>query len=631
MDRKIVDLSDAELASLGFLGDAASPGMIKIVEAIKAHPGQLGYVSCLMLDCLKRQHPPPNPQQDVPKSTQPPPNAPRFPIRVSPTHSSDSDHDVHTLVAPHLISNYERHYYYHGISRNPPKLLYRSDLETNPFPIPQQGTHFSKIPYKTVNGVFNTPLNPIWDTQVFPRVSAAMKTHGIKWSSINTARFTTVTDHNITTGPIVIWIAVRPNTTTSEALRDASPAILNIFTKFEIMDVVLEWYEGEMHHLAGPSLMNVVNRTNPTFGLNHAFNTGLGIPIARESDGAQGTLTFLFKEMKTKEGKVSDRVLGVTNKHVACKVTTEDYEFNGTDPQYILVCGEERLQRAIAQIEKAISTGLRNAVKLVEEVSGLEAKVGTPAEDSRSLRRIRTELKDLEEDNMLLETFLNEINREWQNGESRRLGIVEWAPKISVDVDHCCYTRDLATIVIDPYKLVNFERNVIDLGDKFTTSELEDRFWPHDATRQGNTIPVDHQLPILRALPHSLTIQPDTVDERGEPLYVVGKYGNATNLTLGCYSAMSGYKCNEFEEESREVAVYNYTKNQGHDLETHNDFSDYGDSGSLIFTGSGDGLAMLHSGTPYGTHSHVTFGTPLWWVMEQIRTRYPFAEFYGIN
>ena len=49
-------------------------------------------------------------------------------------------------------------FWYHGVSGDPPELMYRSDLEANPFP---PGTNFFKIPIKTAHGVFNTPLNDI--------------------------------------------------------------------------------------------------------------------------------------------------------------------------------------------------------------------------------------------------------------------------------------------------------------------------------------------------------------------------------------------------------------------------------------------------------------------------------------
>ena len=52
-------------------------------------------------------------------------------------------------------------------------------------------------------------------------------------------------------------------------------------------------------------------------------------------------------------------------------------------------------------------------------------------------------------------------------------------------------------------------------------------------------------------MPRRLVINLDTEDKNGEPLYIVGKYGNTTKL--GNYSGMDAYTCTEFGLESREV------------------------------------------------------------------------------
>lgn len=83
---------------------------------------------------------------------------------------------------------------------------------------------------------------------------------------------------------------------------------------------------------------------------------------------------------------------------------------------------------------------------------------------SRALRRTKTELEERNEDNGLLQTLFDQVNADWQNGDERRFGIVDWAPKISVQVDGRNYTRDIATFVIEETKLKNFEKNVVDLG-----------------------------------------------------------------------------------------------------------------------------------------------------------------------
>ena len=371
-------------------------------------------------------------------------------------HREPVGHDL--VVAPDLISKYEMNFWYHGVSGNPPKLMWRSDLETNPFPIPPPGTNFFKIPTKTAHGVFNTPLNAVWET-VAPQILASMKANGLQYSALKTARFSTVEDgKGETFGPVVVWIAVRLNTTNAEAVRDATPDILNILSDVQITDVVVEWYEGSVTSLVGPPLMSVVDNTSGKFGHNHPFNTGLGIPIARQSDDAQGTLTFLFKEMKTSSGKPSNRILGLTNKHVASLDTTTDYELDEADPQHILVCGDRRLARAVSEIEDAVTTGLRDAVRLAKELKD------TPKENASALRRRKNALEDKNEDNDALQTLFAEVTADWQDTNGRRFGVVDWAPHISVRVDERHYTHDIATFVVDGEKLKNFERNSVDLG-----------------------------------------------------------------------------------------------------------------------------------------------------------------------
>ena len=197
-----------------------------------------------MVDRLRRRYQaPPQDVAEAPAS----PTSPTSPTigEVEALYSQlGNDSDAHTVVAPDLISKYEMNFWYHGISGDPPNLMYRSDLETNPFPIPPPGTDFSKIPTKTAHGVFNTPLNAVWEN-VAPQILKSMKANGLQYTALSTARFSTFEDgKGETLGPVVVWIAVRPDTTNAKAVRDATPDILNILSDVQITDVVVEWYEG---------------------------------------------------------------------------------------------------------------------------------------------------------------------------------------------------------------------------------------------------------------------------------------------------------------------------------------------------------------------------------------------------
>ncbi|KAG8718408.1 hypothetical protein FRC08_005310 [Ceratobasidium sp. 394] len=414
-----------------------------------------------------------------------------------------------------------------------------------------------------------------------------------------TTRFSTVeNDVESSLGPVVVWIAIRTGTKPRDAC-NAMPDILRVLSSFNISNVVVEWYEGEVVPLDGPPLMGI------------------------QSDDAQGTITLLFKEVKTSGGEPSNRVLALTNKHIASINTATDFELDEANPEHILVCGNRRLGLAITEIEEVVAKGFRDSVRLFEEVQELVKEVGTDAEDALALERKMNALKEKNEDNVGLKALFNEVDGQWRDSDRRRFGIVDWTPKIDVRVDQRKYTRDIAAFAMDLKKLKNFVRNSVDLGNQFTAGELEDRFWPLETVRQGRRIPASLQLPIQSILTRHHVLNPDTYDKNSDPLYIVGKYGNTTKLTLGRYSGMEGYTCTEFGVESREVVVYNYSKTSG-------DFSNHGDSGSLIFTGDGHGLAMLHSGMPRGLHNHVTYGTPMWWVVKQVHLKYLFAEFYDI-
>ncbi|KIM48618.1 hypothetical protein M413DRAFT_82422 [Hebeloma cylindrosporum] len=203
-----------------------------------------------MVDCVKRE------------ATRP--STP--PSEVETLYSElSNDSDARTVVAPDLISKYEMNFWYHGISGNPPKLLWRSDFETNPFPIPTPGTNFLKIPTKAVHGVFKTPLNDVWDDTVAPRILASLKAQGLKYSAVQMARFSTVEDgKDETRGPIVVWIAVRPNSTNAGAVRDATPDILRILADVQLTDVVVEWYEASVVRLVDPPRVSVEDNTDPS-------------------------------------------------------------------------------------------------------------------------------------------------------------------------------------------------------------------------------------------------------------------------------------------------------------------------------------------------------------------------------
>lgn len=92
-----------------------------------------------------------------------------------------------------------------------------------------------------------------------------MKNRKIRYSAIQTARFVTHGEDRDSLGPVVIWIATYPTTTTAKNAHDASPTILALLEANGVEGAVVEWYEGAVEKLSGPPLLRVTTNTNPTY------------------------------------------------------------------------------------------------------------------------------------------------------------------------------------------------------------------------------------------------------------------------------------------------------------------------------------------------------------------------------
>jgi len=378
-----------------------------------------------------------------------------------------------TAVAPYVVSEYERTTYYNGISLDPPELLYRSDLLDNPFSLPK-GRH-SPTPTKTVHGVFNTRLNEVWH-DVAPQICKLLKARHIRYSAVKAARFFTHgEDEKGCLGPIVIWIATHPKTTTAENAHDVSPDIISLLETFGVKGAVIEWYEGAVETLAALPLLRVTLDTNPTYYVRRFLTAVLGMPITtkeREADDAQGSVGFFFHENRTRRDEPSARVFGVSNCHVLRKTATVDYEFKetGAARQLVRVAGSRRFQRGVNKIRAHIGHLGSDAELLVTEIADLELQLASDDPDEveeaeAGVKAKQTKLTEVKKDIGVLEAFYNELNAQWSDIGRRNIGHVDWAPKISVDVEGDRYTMDVGTFELDEARFKpNFKGNVIDLG-----------------------------------------------------------------------------------------------------------------------------------------------------------------------
>jgi hypothetical protein len=117
------------------------------------------------------------------------------------------------------------------------------------------------------------------------------------------------------------------------------------------------------------------------------------------------------------------------------------------------------------------------------------------------------------------------------------------------------------------------------------------------------------------------------VDSEGQPDLIVSKNGNTTDLTVGRYAGLMSLTLNKVGIESVELGIYNSS------YKTSEPFSAKGDSGSLVWhmrNGKAFIVGQLHSESNKGgsTSNDVTYCTPGWHLLSQIKKKFKHAEFY---
>ncbi|RDB20097.1 hypothetical protein Hypma_012780 [Hypsizygus marmoreus] len=538
-----------------------------------------------------------------------------------------------TIVSAHAVSDYERDWYYSGITDDGdhPLLLYRTGSDRYPC-IPPTGRNANQ-PTKSLRGVHGTPLNKVWRA-VGPQVSGLVKKAVKTRYSIDPARFITHGEDKDTLGPVVVWIAVYPGSTSADTAHEVSKDILELLKRNGVEDVEVEWHEAVTEKAIGPALLCIVGSNHATVDVRRHLTSALGIPIAtaeREEEDTQGTIGFFFHENHDRRGMPSTKVYAVTNHHVLRKRDEEKYEFRGAGAprQYVRVCGLRRFQKGLNEIRLDVSRHSTLADLYTREIIKFEEKETSQdeeeaEEDAEQLRITRQKLDEEKRAVEVLEQFYNNLKAQWSDIGLRNIGHVHYSPRISVDVEGERFTEDWGTIELLEAKFKDqFRGNVVDLGTAIPSDKLTEMMYPRSDGRPGFKYPENRQFRINDFVTREQLANPK-FDSEDQSNFIVLKHGCTTDLTIGRYAGLESFLCDEHGVESVELAIYNYDKRSG-------PFSAKGDSGSLIFDGLGRMVGLLHSGRLKRgglTSTHVTYATPAWWVIARIMEKYPHADFY---
>ncbi|KAH7890436.1 hypothetical protein F5I97DRAFT_1922768 [Phlebopus sp. FC_14] len=212
-------------------------------------------------------------------------------------------------VPPYAISKFEATFYYAGISRSPPKLVYRTSKD--PFVMPKGPEAYRRLKY--LYPVYDHELGDKWE-DVCPKVRDLLDKQQVRFSTIDLVRFRTVPNQQTpdVISPVVIWVGVLPDSLAGEDAFNSANAILALLED-----------EGYYNQLYKPA-----SDLNATRHVIDPLTTTLGLPIAAaRTPHFQGTMGLYFKD--------GDDLYGVTARHVLFPPDeiNSDYTYNPSGPR----------------------------------------------------------------------------------------------------------------------------------------------------------------------------------------------------------------------------------------------------------------------------------------------------------
>ena len=152
--------------------------------------------------------------------------------------------------------------------------------------------------------------------------------------------------------------------------------------------------------------------------------------------------------------------------------------------------------------------------------------------------------------------------------------------------------------------------------------------YPNPEDQATYSYPADSFLQAYGVVTASKISNPPHLDVNGRQCLMVVKNGAATDTRFGRANGLESVKRLYPEDgivkhDSLEIAVLPYGKG-------HSKFSDRGDFGSVVVTREGEILGLLTGGAGPTGETDITWLTPFWWLLEQIKKEFPGASLYPV-
>ena len=198
------------------------------------------------------------------------------------------------LFRSYIISKVEATFYYAGIQRSPPKLVYRTSKD--PFEPPTGPEAYRHLKY--LYPVCDQRLGERWE-DVRPKIRDLLDKHQVRFSTIDLVCFCTAPEQQTlpVISPVVILVGVLPDSLAGEDAFASANTILALLEDEGISAVDVEFRESVFRRSSGAELYEPASELDATRHVIDPLTTSLGLPIAAaKTPDFQGTMGFYFKD-----------------------------------------------------------------------------------------------------------------------------------------------------------------------------------------------------------------------------------------------------------------------------------------------------------------------------------------------
>jgi len=519
---------------------------------------------------------------------------------------------------PPCLSPVEARHYYNGLPSKP-LLIARTGAPWYP---PSGPEAYLRVKELRIPGQHE--LLDLWEDNIALRVHDILDRNKVNWSSTDIVRIAYVDDPF---GNLILWIGVRPRPIPLSYDVGINVALQckRLLLDHRITDVDVELRESDIIQTVGPPLLEPTDTSDSTAIQREPFTATLGLTIcAKDRPWAEGTAGFFLAVNGV------DKLFLVTARHVLFpRSDNKHFEHTNTSQacRYVLLLSGQSFQQHLLSVQKEINDQgpiVTDQEGRIQRVAGREDAASNATREDAEL-----EIKNAREREGCLTNLRRELSTNWAPDERRILGHVIYSPPIVVGAgtDQQKYTQDIAVIEVDPSKVKpnDFPGNIIDLGTKYTSTQLRERMHISPRNTHNFTYPNDRLFKLRGTIPIEEMRVPEMWDQDNERCITVLKRGRSTNLTIGKATTFVAYTRTYFSENdtavSKEWAVIPWDKTSGA-------FSDKGDSGSVVVDGLGRIAGIITGGSGITETTDVTYVTPIHFIMEIINKHKPLAKAY---